>query len=170
MELGDRLHFFCNSVTLFIRDGTCLPFRVTLILANSLGKVQLYSKYYYKYCSCKINLWKKVKVLVCLTFCGPMNSSSPGFSVHEILQAGILDWVPFPSPDWGIEPVSLLFPACACGFFTTEPLGPVVKWCRWLAYIHTESLTYREEKIQFKRKIIDLDMYCVRQKQLLPLD
>ena len=96
MELGDILHFFCNSVTLFIRDGTCLPFRVTLILANSLGKVQLYSKYYSKYCSCKINLWKKVKALVCPTLCGPMNSSSPGFSVHEILQARILEWIAIP--------------------------------------------------------------------------
>ena len=38
----------------------------------------------------------KVNVLVsplCLTLCNPMDCSLPGFSVHEILQARILDWV-----------------------------------------------------------------------------
>ena len=29
----------------------------------------------------------------CLTLCDPMNYSPPGFSVHGILQARILDWV-----------------------------------------------------------------------------
>ena len=29
----------------------------------------------------------------CLTFCNPMNCSPPGSSVHEILQARILEWV-----------------------------------------------------------------------------
>ena len=40
-----------------------------------------------------------VKVLVaqlCLTLCDPMNGSSPGFSVHGILQARILEWVAIP--------------------------------------------------------------------------
>ena len=38
----------------------------------------------------------KVKVLVaqlCLTLCDPMDCSLPGFTVHEILQARILEWV-----------------------------------------------------------------------------
>ena len=46
-----------------------------------------------------------------LTLCDPVNYSSPGSSVHWISQAGILEWVPFPSPgnlpDWGVE-LSLL--------------------------------------------------------------
>ena len=50
--------------------------------------------------------------------------SSLGSSVHGILQARLLEWLPFPSsgdlPDSGIEPV---FPALAGGFFTTEPPG-----------------------------------------------
>ena len=29
----------------------------------------------------------------CPTLCDPMDSSSPGSSVHRILQAGILEWV-----------------------------------------------------------------------------
>ena len=30
--------------------------------------------------------------------CDPINCSPPGFSVHAILQARILEWLPFPSP------------------------------------------------------------------------
>ena len=58
----------------------------------------------------------------CLTLCDPRDYSLPGFSVHGILQARILEWVAFSSsrdlPDPGIEPVS---PALAGSFFTTEP-------------------------------------------------
>ena len=41
--------------------------------------------------------WNKVKVLVaqsCPTLCDPMDCSLPGFSVHGILQATTLEWVP----------------------------------------------------------------------------
>ena len=45
-------------------------------------------------------------------------------SVHGILQARILEWVAMPSssdlPNPGIEPVSLMSPALAGGFFTTR--------------------------------------------------
>ena len=54
-----------------------------------------------------------MKVLVtqsCLTLCDTMDCSPPGSSVHGILQARILEWVPFPSPvdlpDPGKEPGS----------------------------------------------------------------
>ena len=43
----------------------------------------------------------KVKVLVaqlCPTLCDPMDCSLPGYFVHGILQARILEWWPFPSP------------------------------------------------------------------------
>ena len=33
----------------------------------------------------------------CPTLCDPINYSPPGFSVHGILQAGILEWVAMPS-------------------------------------------------------------------------
>ena len=32
----------------------------------------------------------------CLTLCDPMNCSLPGSSVHRILRARILEWVPIP--------------------------------------------------------------------------
>ena len=34
----------------------------------------------------------------CLTLCDPIDSSPPGSSVPGILQARLLEWVPFPSP------------------------------------------------------------------------
>ena len=45
-------------------------------------------------------------------------------SVHAILQARILEWVPYPSPgdppNQRVEPMSLMSPALAAGFFTTS--------------------------------------------------
>ena len=54
---------------------------------------------------------QKVKMLViqsCPTLCDPTDCSSPGFSVHGILQARILEWVAIPFsrnlPNPGIKP------------------------------------------------------------------
>ena len=56
-----------------------------------------------------------------------MDCSPPGSSVHGILQASILEWVPgLPCPplgdlpDPGVEPMSLTFSAQAGRFFTTS--------------------------------------------------
>ena len=60
----------------------------------------------------------------CLTLCNPVDSSPPGFSVHGILQARILEWLPFPFPgdlpDSGIEPESLALQADS---LPSEPPG-----------------------------------------------
>ena len=60
----------------------------------------------------------------CLTLYDPMDCSPPGSFVHRILQAGILEWSPFPPPanlpDLGIDPVS---PVLGGRFFTTAPPG-----------------------------------------------
>ena len=54
-----------------------------------------------------------------------MNCTAPGFSVHGIFQARILEWVAIPGdlPNPGIEPVPLQFRAVAGGFFTAVPPG-----------------------------------------------
>ena len=53
-----------------------------------------------------------------------MDYSSPGSSVHGILQARILEWVAISSPgilpNLEIEPVPLMSPALAGVFFTTS--------------------------------------------------
>ena len=60
----------------------------------------------------------------CPTLCDPVDFSLPGFSVHGILQARVLEWVPFPSlgdlPDPGIKPGS---PALEADALTSEPPG-----------------------------------------------
>ena len=71
--------------------------------------------------------WKQCCCLVaklCPIFCGLMDCSPPGSSIHEISQARILEWLPFPSPghlpDPGLKPTS---PGLAGRFFTSEPPG-----------------------------------------------
>ena len=60
----------------------------------------------------------------CPTLCNPMDCSPPGSSVHGILQARILEWLPclppwdIPSP--GIKSAS---PALQVGSLSTEPPG-----------------------------------------------
>ena len=60
----------------------------------------------------------------CPTHCNPMDGSSPGSSVHGILQSKMLEVVAcFPPgnlPDPGIQPVYLMSPAFSDGFFTTD--------------------------------------------------
>ena len=60
-----------------------------------------------------MHAYEKEKVLVaqsCPILCDPMDCSPLGSSVHGILQARILEWVPSPPPgdlpDPGIKPTS----------------------------------------------------------------
>ena len=57
----------------------------------------------------------------CLTLGNPVDCSAPGFSVHGILQVSILEWVALPPPGDlpkpGMEPISLMSPALAGGFY-----------------------------------------------------
>jgi len=56
------------------------------------------------------------------SFCNPIGYSPPGFSVHRVFQARILEWLPFPPPGdlprSGIKPES---PALAGRVLTTKP-------------------------------------------------
>ena len=56
--------------------------------------------------------WRYVHAQPCPTLCDPMDCGPPGSSVHEVFQARILEWVPFPPlgdllTHPGIEPESL---------------------------------------------------------------
>ena len=70
-----------------------------------------------------------------------MDHNQSGSSVHGILQASLLEWLPFPSPgdlpDPGIEPMSLSSPALAGRFLTRSATweahfckGPESKYLR----------------------------------------
>ena len=64
----------------------------------------------------------RVRMLSRVRLCDPMDCSPPGFSVHGIFQARILEWIAFSSPgdllDPRIEPES---PVSASRYFTAEP-------------------------------------------------
>ena len=60
----------------------------------------------------------------CLTLCNPKDFSSPGFFVHGISQAIILEWVAisfFKGTSQPRDPTSPVSPALAGRFFTTKP-------------------------------------------------
>ena len=68
--------------------------------------------------------------------------SPPGSSVHGILQARILEWLPWPPPgdlpDPGIEPTSLMPPALAGGLFTTSATrGP----CKGILAVYAQNIS-----------------------------
>ena len=66
--------------------------------------------------------YTKVKMLVaqsCPTLCDPMDCSLPGSSVHEILQARLLEWVAFPSSKVSSQPSDQTQVSCIAGRFFT---------------------------------------------------
>ena len=63
-----------------------------------------------------------VRVLVaqsCPTLCDPMDCSPPGFSVHEILQARILEWIVIPFSRETARPKDWILVSCIAGRFFT---------------------------------------------------
>ena len=80
----------------------------------------------------------------CPTLCNPVDCSLPGFSVHGILQARILEWVtisfsrgssrPGDLPDPVIEPGSPSLEAA----LTSEPPGKW--WCIWYRNLILRSI------------------------------
>ena len=64
----------------------------------------------------------------CPTFCGHMDCSLSGSSVHRILQARILEWFAIPFARGSSQPGDWTRVSCiASGFFTTEPPGkPII--------------------------------------------
>ena len=87
----------------------------------------------------------------CLTLCDSLDYSPPGFSVHGILQARILEWLPRPPPgefpNPGIKPLALMFPALAGGFFTTSTTCDRVALNRGLKSEEDHVQRHRDEKV-----------------------
>ena len=77
-----------------------------------------------------------VKSLHRIRLCDCMDLSLPGFSVHGILQARILEWLSRLPPrnllNPGIKPVSLTSPALSGGFFTTSAIWEALFGFTWI--------------------------------------
>ena len=83
----NKLHFFClvyQQQEHFLQ-GTSLVFPVVKNLPDNAGS------------AAKSLQW-------CLTLCDPMDCSPPGSSIHEILQARILEWVAMPLSRGSFQP------------------------------------------------------------------
>ena len=83
------------------------------------------------FCACAKSLQ------LCLTLCDSMDCRPPGYSVHGILQARILEWVAMPSskgffPNAGIRPTFLTSPALAGRFLTTRAIWKALGRCKSL--------------------------------------
>ena len=60
----------------------------------------------------------------CLTLCDPMDYSPPGYSVHEVFQARILEWVAISSlGDLADPTIELLSPALQANSLPLEQAG-----------------------------------------------
>ena len=63
-----------------------------------------------------------------LTLCDPMDCSSPGFSVHEILQARILEWVASPFSRRSSQSRDWTWVSCIAGRLSSEPPISASTW------------------------------------------
>ena len=98
------------------------------------------------------------------TLWDPVNCSPPGSSVHGILQARILEWLPFPSPgelpDPGIKPMFHMPPALAGGFNNTSTTWETCRQIdRWTDR-HTLCIIWYLQWI-YKANSIDLLCYTI---------
>ena len=90
-------------------------------LSNSMSRVYLPGTHVCM-CACMLSLQP------CPTLCDPMDCSVlPGFSIHGIFQARILEWVAMSSSRGSSQPRDWTHGSCVfCitgGFFTYKPLG-----------------------------------------------
>ena len=95
----------------------------------------------------------------CPTPCDPVDYSLPSSSVCEILQARILDGLPFPSPgnlsDPGIEPASPISPALAGGSLLLVPPGkPKISYYAFIYLILSYCMCDIHQKMIETCKII----------------
>ena len=79
---------------------------------------------------------------LCLTLCNPMDCSPPGSSVHEILQARILDWVAisFSRRCSRLRDQTLWSSALQADSLPSEPPGKPTAYCRW--YIKDQETSF----------------------------
>ena len=134
------------SVTVFVKTMSYCIAQVIIfstqwqIIMEKYEKEYVYIHYIYVYRNvCVYAYWV---TQLCLTLCDPMDCSPPGFSVQQIFQARILEWVALSSSMGSFWPRSWtpisMSPVLACRFFTTSAT-------RFFTSSATETLCYTEE-------------------------
>ena len=95
----------------------------------------------------------------CLTLCGPMNFSIPGFSVHGILQARILNGCCFLLQ--GISPTQGLRHASPSLAGDSSPLAPPLPWC-FFFFLMIKQFYYVGYILQILFVILPLSLFSSR--------
>ena len=108
---------------------------------------------------------------LCLTLCNPWDCSPPGYSLHAILQARILQWVAMPLPgdlpNSGTDPVS---PALQVNSLPLSHWGS--PWCSYRTRKPgTEDSPYNGQRVKmaFDRPSREVCNRSFSQKDLMPL-
>ena len=158
--VGGRKVFFFHNPT---ASATSPLWLHLLPFSLILSPVTLASPLFFK---------RKVKVLVtwsCRTLCDPVDCNPPGFSVHRILQARMLEWVtisfsrgifPTQGSDPGIEPQS---PALRADALASEPSGKplqqsksplTARWIKKWKFIHKMVWMTKVNELQLQATVI----------------
>ena len=108
---------------------------------------------------------------LCPTLCDPMDYNLPGFSVHGIFQARILEWVAISSSRRSSWPRHQTWVSCiAGGFFTIEsPEKPMICLCYLLSHfcrVHLcdpmdYSLAGSSAYRMFQARILEWNAICI---------
>ena len=84
---------------------------------------------------------------LCPTFCDLMDCSPPGFSVHGILQARILEWVVMPFSRGSSQPrdqTCVFHVSCICGWVGTSLVAQTVKRLPTIRETRVQSLGWED--------------------------
>ena len=85
----------------------------------------------------------------CPTLCDPMDHPPPGSSVHGILQARILEWLPFPSPeDLPTQGSNLGLLLCRQILYRVRRSSLLIKrsWCEVASVLNVSTLLATAEQ------------------------
>ena len=83
----------------------------------------------------------------CLTLCDPVDCSPPGFSVHGISQARILEWIAIPFSRGSSQPRDGTPVSCTAGrFFTVWTTGKSLSSWVWIKFCLVRSKMFGSRK------------------------
>ena len=105
----------------------------------------------------------KVKVKSCPTLCDPMDRSPPGSAVPGILQAGALERVPSPSPDWHYWARKFLSPP---GLYGRSTRFKKAKWIPKACGAKT-PLALKDTKSHCRKCVLTRGQYAAKSGLLL---
>ena len=89
----------------------------------------------------------KPKKKKCLTLCNPTDCSLPGFSVHEILQASILEWVAISCSRGSLQPRDHIWVSCtAGGYLYRLSQGISQRQCSGNCDNYAKNQVFREQR------------------------